>query len=83
MVGIVEADGHDLADLRHGRPEAGRASDLRQLRGIERSEMGQRPRLQRCAVDIADLGGEIAQHAFAVEKAGFLGTGRTIAQEFH
>ena len=45
--------------------------------------MGQCGGLQRRAVDIADLDREIAQNAFAIEKAGFLGTGRTITQELH
>ena len=78
VVGIVEADAHELADVRDGHPEPRVALDGRKPGGIERGE----PR-QRGGIDVDVVPGEVANAPLAVDQAGLFAAGRAVADQFH
>src|SRR5699024_4788926 len=70
MIGIVEADTDELADIADARTETLARGHFRQFRGIERPQAGKALLGHRRRVDVVDDAGEIAGLAITVEKSG-------------
>jgi multidrug resistance efflux pump len=83
MVGVVQADGDELAHARHRAAHARRALDQRQLVGLELAQLGQRSVAQLLGADVLDHRAQVAQLAFGIDQAGFFLAGVAIANEFH
>ena len=82
VIGIVEADGHDLADAGHGRSQSRVSADLEQRGGVKRRQPRDALREQDVAGDVIDLPGEIAEAAVRIDEAGFLPPRGTVANQF-
>ena len=80
MVGVVEADADELADLADAGTDAQVARCEGQLGGIQRRELLQGVRQQRGACDVGDMGAEVPDLSILVQQAGLLATFRAIAQ---
>ena len=82
MIGIVEADGHDLADAGHGWTQPRASVDPGQRGGIERLKPCHAFREQDIARDVVDFPGKIADAAIRIDQAGFFLSRGTIANQF-
>ena len=83
VVGIVEADTHELADpadtgadphIRRHRRQAGR---------VNRPDPVQTGRIERRARYVVDMGGQVADGAVRVENARLFPADVTVAKKFH
>ena len=83
MVGIVEADGDDLADAGHRRPEARRSFHQRQRLGIEFAQRRQPFGRQHRSVDVRNLVRQGTDASLAVQQARLLRPLRPVTQQFH
>src|SRR5690554_1722696 len=67
MVGVVEANADELADPPHAGAEAGICRYLGQARGVELVELGQQVMVEMAAVEVRQVGREVADHPVGVE----------------
>jgi hypothetical protein len=83
MVGVVEADGDELADVGDRAAVARLAPDQRQLVELELAQLGQRGIAELLGADVLDHRAEVAQLAVVVDEAGLLLPRIAVANEFH
>src|SRR5690606_16983309 len=83
VIGIVEADADELADLADARTDARCGGDERQRSGIEALQPRKRFWRKGCAVDVGHMSGEIADIPISIEKARLFRARLSISQEFH
>src|SRR6185295_8266441 len=83
VIGIVEADGDDLADARDRRTKALLPAHHRQALDLQPAQRLEAGRRQRRAVDLLQLLAEVAQLAVAVDQARLFLPGPAIAHQFH
>ena len=79
MVGVVQADGDELADPRHRRPETRVALDHGKRAGVERRQLLQLGGRQLVAVDVVDLAGKVADLALGIQNSGTFLARRAVA----
>ncbi|MCY1369401.1 hypothetical protein D9M69_564390 [compost metagenome] len=83
VVGVVQADGDELADVGHGAAEARLALDQRQLVELGLAQLGEGGIAELVGTDVLDDGAQVAQLAFVVDEAGLFFAGVAVADEFH
>jgi hypothetical protein len=83
VVGIVEADGDELAHIGHRAAVARLALDQRQLVGLELAQLGERGIAQLLGADVLDLRAQVAQQTLVVDEAWLLLAWVAVANEFH
>ncbi|MCY1222402.1 hypothetical protein D9M72_344920 [compost metagenome] len=82
VIGIVQANRHDLADTRPGHAEA-RALDHRQRRHVHLRQPRQRRGRQLARADLAHHGAQVAHAAVCIDHARALGAGIAYSNQFH
>ena len=83
MVGVIEADGDEIADLADARPNARAGGRQRQAADSGIADRRE-PAWREClAGNVRDDAGEIADFAVGVDDAGLFTTGGAKADEFH
>ncbi|MET3827332.1 hypothetical protein ABIC16_003025 [Sphingomonas sp. PvP055] len=70
VVGIVQADAQELADLADARAEARVAFDRRERLGVELRQIGEDRGRKRGADHVGDLPRQVAERAVGVDQAG-------------
>ena len=83
MVGIVEADGDEIAGLADAGAKARIARNEGQLIDIGRGDLGDGGRRQVVANQIGDNAADIADFAGGIDQTGLLLAGLAVANEFH
>ena len=71
MVGVVEADAHELAHLPDASADAGLACDQWQTDGIDGCQGGKAGRRQYIARNVFDMTGQVTNLIVSVQQAGF------------
>ena len=87
MIGIVQPDGDELADLADAgakpQPLLRGAVHQRQRLRVDVAKSRKAVGRQGLPGDIADMAGKVAHPTGFVQQAGLLGPGSPIAQKFH
>jgi hypothetical protein len=83
VVGVVQADADQLADMGDGRADAHAGLDLRQAQRVNGAQFIERPRIEHPRADIEDVLRQVAQAAISGDQRRFLLAHRAIAQQFH
>src|SRR5216683_1108697 len=83
MIDIVQADRDEFGDPGHGRSQARLASDGRERVRVEGGELLQRGRRIGVAVEVLDVGRQVAQLAGFVDQTGFFVTDRAVTNKLH
>jgi hypothetical protein len=83
MVGVVKANGNEIANAADAGTDARVAAHGRQLVGFDLGEFGKTLGRQRLAHNIRYQAGEVANTAFPVDNARLLTPGRSITHKLH
>ena len=83
MVGIVQANGNELANTAYRAAHARRATHQGQLGWVELGQLGQRRLAELGRPDIGQHGAEVAQLAVGINKTRFFFAGIAITNQFH
>ena len=83
MVGVVEPDGDEIANLGDAGADPGRAADRRQGFRLELGQAGQGSWPERICVDVAHDLAQVPQFSASVDQRRFFLTHRAISCEFH
>jgi hypothetical protein len=83
MVGIVETDAQELADIADARPQPRRRVDFGKARRVDFAEPGKRIGTDRRAVDVIHMCRQIADRPRCVDHTGFFLPSRAKSQQFH
>nr|GEU28106.1 putative aminotransferase [Tanacetum cinerariifolium] len=83
VVGVIEADADEFADMLDRHAEARRAAYQRQRGGIDFFQLAQRPGGQLRRIDVVDHGGQGAQLALVVDQARLFFAGAAVAHKSH
>ena len=83
VVGVVEADGDEVARAGDGRAEAHAGGCLRQALRIDGAQLVERGRRQRRAGEVGDVAGEVADGAVAVDEARLFRAGVAKTHKLH
>jgi hypothetical protein len=80
VIGVVQADADELADVAHAGADARRAFHGGQAFQVELLDLVQGSVIQYGTVDVLDVGGQIADLAGLVEDAGLFLPHRAVTQ---
>src|SRR5205823_4474284 len=83
VVGIIQADGDELAGAHAGRAQPRTAWDRRQRGRVDRGEPAQAGGGDFLGPDIADVAAEGADDSVGIQHPRLFTAGRAIAQQFH